>query len=106
MAARRVVAGLALLGFLAGCSGETQLEPAAERGRQTYLANCTACHAPDPAQPGAVGPPIKGSARDLLEAKVLRGAYPPGYAPKRPSAVMQPMPQLAGSIDDLAAYLR
>jgi hypothetical protein len=42
----------------------------------------------------------------LLEARVLRGAYPPGYTPKRPSAVMQPMPQVASSLSDLAAYLR
>jgi hypothetical protein len=36
----------------------------------------------------------------------VRGTYPPGYTPKRPSAVMQPMPTLAPSIADLAAYLR
>jgi hypothetical protein len=37
---------------------------------------------------------------------VVRGTYPPGYTPKRPSAIMQPMPNLAGSVDDLTAYLR
>jgi mono/diheme cytochrome c family protein len=77
-----------------------------ERGRQVYLANCIACHASDPAQPGAIGPPVKGASRELLDAKVLRGTYPPGYAPKRPTAIMQPMPDLAPHIGDLAASLR
>jgi hypothetical protein len=49
---------------------------------------------------------VKGASRDVLEAKVLRGAYPPGYQPKRPTAVMPPQPQLAGDVDALAAYLK
>ncbi len=97
------VAGAVLL---AGCGQQAALDPAAERGRQVYLAQCTACHATDPGQRGPVGPPVKGSSRELLEARVLRGGYPPGYTPKQNSRVMQPLPQLAGSIDDLAAYLR
>ena len=90
---------------LAGC-GDRGGDPAAERGRQVYLAQCTACHASDPGQNGPVGPAVKGSTKTLLETKVLTGTYPTGYTPKRPSAVMQPMPQLSASIDDLAAYLR
>jgi len=49
---------------------------------------------------------VKGSSRELLEARVLRGEYPPGYTPKRDTAIMQPVPQLARTIPDLAAYLR
>jgi hypothetical protein len=49
---------------------------------------------------------VRGASRELLEARILRGAYPPGYTPKRPSAIMQPMPHLAGSLDDLAAFLK
>jgi mono/diheme cytochrome c family protein len=90
---------------LAACEQGPALSPAAERGRQVYLANCVACHGSDPAQRGPVGPPIKGSSSALLEAKVLRGAYPPGYTPKQNSTVMQPLPHLAPSIEDLAAYL-
>jgi mono/diheme cytochrome c family protein len=71
-----------------------------------YLGQCTACHSRDPAADGPLGPAVKGSSRELLEARLLRGAYPPAYTPKRPGAVMQPMPHLAGSLDDLAAYLR
>jgi mono/diheme cytochrome c family protein len=90
---------------LAACGGPA-LGPEAERGRQVYLAQCTPCHASDLAQPGPVGPPVKGSSRELLEAKLLRGAYPPGYRPKRPTSVMPPQPQLAPEIPALAAYLR
>jgi mono/diheme cytochrome c family protein len=94
---------LALL--VTGCGGPT-LSPEAERGRQVYLAQCTACHATDPAQPGPVGPPVKGASQALLEAKLLRGDYPPGYRPQRPTAVMPRMPQLAADIPALSAYLR
>jgi mono/diheme cytochrome c family protein len=81
-------------------------DPAAERGRQVYVAQCIACHNVDPRQPGAVGPAIVPSSRELLEAKVLKGTYPPGYTPKRPSSVMPPNPALAPEIPNLAAFLR
>jgi mono/diheme cytochrome c family protein len=97
---------LAALGGSACTGGGSALSPEAERGRQVYLAQCTACHATDPGQPGPVGPPIKGASQALLEAKVLRGTYPPGYQPQRPTAVMQPMPALAPSLPDLSAFLR
>ena len=107
MLAGRVLVVIALAAGLAGCSGQgSSLSPEAERGRQVYLAQCTSCHSSDPAQNGPLGPAAKGSSRELLEARLLRGAYPPGYTPKRPSAIMQPMPHLAGSLNDLAAYLR
>ncbi|MBI3454751.1 MAG: cytochrome c [Candidatus Rokubacteria bacterium] len=106
---------LALLvcAVLAGACGEQrEAGPApagegnAELGRQIYLAQCTACHASDPAQRGPVGPPVKGASRALLEARILHGTYPPGYTPKQNTSVMQPMPNLAANILDLAAYLR
>ncbi len=95
---------VALLTLAAGCGGPP-LSPEAEQGRQVYLAQCTVCHAADPAQAGPVGPPVRGSSRELLEAKLLRGAYPPGYQPRRPTSVMPRMPQVAGQLDELAAYL-
>jgi mono/diheme cytochrome c family protein len=106
MLERRVLAMIALAAAVAACSGQGALSPEAERGRQVYVAQCTSCHSSDPAQNGPLGPAVKGSTRELLEARLLRGTYPPGYTPKRPSAVMQPMPHLAGGLDDLAAYLR
>ena len=91
-----------------GCPAEVGApsDPAAQRGRDVYLANCTACHNADPSLPGPVGPEIKGSPRELIEARVMRAAYPPGYVPKRATTLMQPLPQLQDGIDDLAAYLR
>jgi mono/diheme cytochrome c family protein len=107
MVDRRVLAVLVFAVMAVGCSGQgSGLSPEAERGRQVYVAQCTSCHSPDPAQNGPLGPAVRGSPRDLLEARLLRGTYPSGYTPKRPSAVMQPMPHLAGNLDDLAAYLR
>ena len=107
MLGRRVLGLIPLAAAIAGCSGQgSSLSPEAERGRQVYLAQCTACHAQDPTQNGPLGPSVKGSSRELLEARILRGAYPPGYTPKRPSAIMQPLPNLAGSLDDLAAFLK
>ena len=96
---------LALAVTVGGCS-DGGLSPVAERGRQTYLANCVACHNTVPAQPGPVGPALKGSPRELLEAKVLNGSYPPGYTPKRPTKVMVPIPAVAPEIAALAEYLR
>jgi mono/diheme cytochrome c family protein len=97
--------GLASLA-VAGCSDQRAQSPAAQRGRQIYLAQCTACHSPDPSQAGAVGPPLKGSSRDLLDAKLLRGTYPPGYTPKRPTAIMPPQPAVAPDTSALAEFLK
>ncbi|HEX2438902.1 MAG TPA: cytochrome c [Methylomirabilota bacterium] len=104
--ARRVLAGAVTVLALGACQSE-KLGPEAERGRQVYASQCTACHAFDPAQSGAVGPELRGSSRELLQAKVLRGTYPPGYKPKRPTAVMPPQTQLApADVDALAAFLK
>jgi mono/diheme cytochrome c family protein len=91
---------------LSACGESKPADPLAERGRQVYLSQCSQCHAPDPAQAGAVGPPVKGASRELLEVKILRGEYPPGYQPKRPTKVMPPMPALAPDVPALTAYLR
>ncbi len=74
-------------------------------GRAVYNANCIACHSMLPAQDGALGPAVAGASIDLLEARVLRGEYPAGYIPKRPSRVMIPLPHLEPRLRELAAYL-
>ncbi len=78
----------------------------AEKGKQVWLGQCVACHNPDPSKDGPLGPAVKGSSRALLDARVVRGEYPPGYSPKRPTKVMPPRPDLAPSIPDLTAYLQ
>ncbi len=75
------------------------------RGRGIYLANCTACHNSDPSRDGSVGPAIKGSSLELIEARVLRASYPPGYTPKRQTKLMPAQPYLKSAIPDLAAFL-
>jgi mono/diheme cytochrome c family protein len=102
---RFVAASTAALLALGGC-GAPAKDPVVERGRQVYVAQCTSCHAMDPSQAGALGPPVKGSSRELLEARLLRGAYPPGYTPKRASKVMPPQPHLAEDLPALAAFLK
>jgi mono/diheme cytochrome c family protein len=77
-----------------------------ERGRQVYLAQCTACHNRDPERDGPLGPAVKGSPPELVEARVVRGEYPSGYTPKRPSKVMPARPDLAPETPHLTAYLR
>ena len=103
---RRALLMALLAGLAAGCSESTPSNPSVERGRQIYLAHCILCHNVDPAQPGPVGPPVKGASRALLEAKVLKGTYPPGHTPKRSTTVMVPLPALAPDIAALADYLR
>jgi mono/diheme cytochrome c family protein len=105
--------GLALAAILAAaatltaCSEEPRpAGPNAERGRQIYLSQCIACHDANPAVAGPLGSPVKGSSRELLEAKVLKGTYPPGYTPKRTTNLMPPLPSLAPEISHLAAFLK
>jgi len=96
---------IAVLALLVGGCAQNGNE-AAILGKQAYLAECIVCHHNDPAKDGPLGPAIKGSSQELLEAKVLRGTYPPGYTPKRTSGVMPSLPKLAPRIANLAAYLR
>ena len=96
---------MASLGLAACGEQGPPLSEQAQRGRSTYVANCTACHAMDPTGAGALGPDIAGSSRELIEARVLRAQYPPGYTPKRASVAMVALPHLANRIDDLYAYL-
>ena len=100
----------ALLGisalFALGCVEDPEhLSAAAQKGRLVYMANCLACHNADPRKIGALGPEIAGASRELVEARVLRATYPPGYTPKRQSRQMVPLPHLEDKIDELMAYL-
>jgi len=97
---------------ISGCSKESDQssqpakDPDWQRGRAVFVANCIACHNNDPAKDGPIGPAIKGSPKELLEARVLRNGYPPDYKPKRPTKVMPQFPFLKDEIPYLVAYLR
>jgi mono/diheme cytochrome c family protein len=104
-----VLAGAALIG---GCSGDTDSssgagkDPDWQRGRAVYVANCVACHNNDPSKDGPIGPALKGSPKELVESRVLRTEYPPGYKPKRNTQVMPTFPFLKSELKYLAVYLR
>jgi mono/diheme cytochrome c family protein len=94
---------------LSACSKESEQSsqnPDWERGRAVYVANCVACHNNDPSKDGPIGPAIKGSSPELIESRVLRTAYPPGYKPKRNTQVMPTFPFLKSEVPYLTAYLR
>jgi mono/diheme cytochrome c family protein len=100
----RPLAALVLLLSCLACSESGPTDPRA-RGEQVYRANCVVCHHPDPRQDGSVGPAVAGASRELLAARILRAEYPAGYAPKRDSKLMPPLPYLERDIDALTAYL-
>jgi mono/diheme cytochrome c family protein len=106
--AREVTLYWLVAASLACGSGEEPgagLDAAAARGKTVYENVCTACHHRDPHQAGALGPDLAGASLELIEAKVLRNEYPPGYAPKRPGASMPKYEYLAPNLADIAAYL-
>lgn len=85
---------------------ESGKDPDWVRGRAVFVANCVACHNNDPSKDGPIGPAIKGSSKELVEARVLSTTYPAGYKPKRTTKVMPQFPFLKDEIPYLAAYLR
>ncbi len=92
---------------LSACGGEAD-DPAAalaRKGQAVFESVCTACHARDPRQPGPVGPEVAGASLELLQAKVLRNEYPPGYVPKRDTRGMIPLPHLEADLPAIEAYL-
>jgi len=100
--------GTVLIAILAvACAGDSEEsgDPAVARGKKIYRNICVVCHNADPNKAGALGPAIAGASRDLLEAKLLRGEYPAGYAPQRSTQQMPRFEFLEPNIEDIAAYL-
>ena len=101
------VAAIAASALLA--CGEKDADPQAAlaaRGGVVYDTNCTACHAREPGQKGPVGPAIAGASLELLQHKVLRNEYPPGYVPKRDTKAMVPLVHLEKELPALHAFLQ
>jgi mono/diheme cytochrome c family protein len=94
-----------LEGWTACGKKDASADPQVRAGHGLYLANCIACHNANPALDGSLGPAIKGSALELVQARVLRGEYPPGYTPKRPTHVMVKLPLSEENVAAIHAYL-
>ena len=78
----------------------------AERGRITFATFCFPCHNPsNPHRNGQLGPAVARSSKELLEAKVLSGTYPPGYQPKQAGAQMAALPHVKAHLGDIEAFL-
>jgi mono/diheme cytochrome c family protein len=103
----RILAGALAIAVAGGaCTPKgPALSPLAERGRQVYQTTCIACHNADPKKPGALGPDIAGSSLELITARVMKAEYPPGYAPKRQTHTMTPIPQVKEDLPAIAEYL-
>ncbi len=95
---------------LFACSDEdprfTNLTDLEREGMTIYKRECSVCHSMNARNDGPLGPPIAGSSIELLEARVLRLSYPPGYQPKRDTRQMFPaLPHLAPKMRALHAFL-
>ena len=88
-----------------GKNSDTDGQKLITRGKVIYNTSCIACHNSDPKLPGTIGPEIYGSSLELVEARVLKAAYPEGYKAKRQSAAMPAMPYLKEDIIALHAFL-
>jgi mono/diheme cytochrome c family protein len=105
---RKLLLLLSSVLIIGACSKRSETPPELsdrERGRAVFVANCVACHNNDPSKDGPIGPAIKGSPKELIEARVLRSSYPPDYKPKRQTKIMPQFPFLEPDIPYLAAYL-
>jgi mono/diheme cytochrome c family protein len=97
-----------LLGFFFLCLTTKQSQartPSETRGKMVYQSHCTSCHHSQPDRNGSLGPAVVGSSQELLRARILEGTYPEGYAPKRKTKIMVPLPSLKEEIESLALYL-
>jgi mono/diheme cytochrome c family protein len=100
-------AAACMLQILSAC-GEKKPQtgdPKVIAGRGVFLARCISCHSSNPGLDGPLGPAIKGSSLELLQARVLRGEYPPGYTPKRATKIMVKLPLNEADVANLHAYL-
>ena len=103
-----IVGAACLLSLVSSCQKNTPSTPLTaleSRGKGVYMSNCIACHNPNPALAGSIGPAIAGSSLELVQARVLTRGYPPGYKPQRDTDMMPDFPQLKDDIPSIHAYL-
>jgi mono/diheme cytochrome c family protein len=80
-------------------------DPEVAAGRSLFMSHCIACHNTDPSRDGSLGPAIKGSALELVQARVMRGEYPPGYTPKRTTHIMVKLPLTEEDVAKIHKFL-
>jgi len=95
-----------VLEFATACNKkESSVDPQVVRGQMLFTTNCISCHNSNPELDGSLGPAISGSPLELVQARVLRGEYPAGYNPKRPTHIMPRLPLTEANVADIVAYL-
>lgn len=87
-------------------SNEIPLSATESQGKTIYLSACIACHNPNPALAGSIGPDIADSSLELLTSRLMTTSYPPNYKPKRQSKLMPAFPQYKKDIPAIHAYLK
>lgn len=75
-------------------------------GKRLYVSNCTRCHNANPTKPGAIGPELVTTPREVFATKVPTGKYPSGYSPKRRTKIMPKFPGLTNKTDLIYNYIR
>lgn len=80
-------------------------EQLVEKGQQVFTVNCQSCHGADAKKDGSIGPAIWGSSLELITARVLHVEYPTGYAAKRSTKLMVPLPHLEADLPAIHAFL-
>ncbi len=102
-----LLAAAAATELLSACNRKDSApaDPVLAKGKALYFTHCIACHNANPAVDGTLGPAVKGSGLDLLEARVLEGTYPPGYTPKRDTKIMRKLPLTKEDVAKLHAFL-
>jgi mono/diheme cytochrome c family protein len=88
-----------------GAAEEGSVGDQVARGEHYYQNVCIACHSGDPNVDGTLGPALAGTPLEVVEAKVMRGEYPEGYAPKRDTATMPRFEFLGPELANITAYL-
>lgn len=99
-------AAACVLQIVSACGKKQETgDPEVNAGRALFMAHCISCHNVDPSRDGSLGPAIKGSPLELVQARVLRGEYPAGYVPKRNTRIMVKLPLTEEDVAKIHKFL-
>ena len=94
-----------LSGIFIFCASGALAKGDPAKGKKVYLRLCGHCHGKNPSWGNFKAPALTGSSRKLLEARIMRAEYPPGYKPKKTTKEMPAFPREEPNIDHLFAFL-